>query len=540
MKDGQWVSSAATTNMARLHVLSDLHLETGLSHLEGYTLPDCDIVVAAGDIHADPEAAVKWLAALGKPTVYVLGNHELWRQHDPSPVPPLPDFVDSIALAREAAQGTEVHVLENDSVVLSGVRFLGTTLWADFGQGRLYNAVKSMNGGWRLRNYAAVGAQSFYGDPANKKIVDAIQRDDPESIERGAFHPRIAHVLHERALAFLNKTLSEDFSGRTVVVTHMAPHYDSLVRAGLNARFLDRVHWFEPERDAPLHRVAEYASDLTGLLRWNAWRIDLWVHGHIHAPLDYAVRGVRVVCNPAGYEFWSVAGFRTDMLVQPEDGLVDCLHRDLEPVLEELEAILAEAREISRVLSDTQTVTQRCVQVVFRQLCRRFTDIASDAFARASSQLGDQCGRGAWNFPRLISDDVVQLPNPQLPLDGINVSDLNNAVTERASGREALAQMSAAIDALSAYPTAVERTRLLVQARVSAVVEAIHAAGGTVIVTGPIIRPDWHFLPPSLHATLHVKGVPPDKRDEWVSRTDNIANPGGVPREVLIELPFDD
>lgn len=532
--------SEAKASLPRLHVLSDLHLETGLSHLEGYTPPDCDIVVAAGDIHADPREAIMWLAALGKPVVYVLGNHEFWRVPDPSPVPPLPDFVDTIAAAREAAQGTDVHVLENDAIVLSRVRFLGTTLWADFGQGRLYNAVESRYGGWRLRNYAAIGAASFYRDPVNKKVVEAIQRDNPDSVEREAFHPRIAHTLHERAVKFLNKALSEDFNGPTVVVTHMAPHYDSLVRAGLNARFLERGHWVEPERDAPLHRVAEYASDLTGLLRWNACHIDLWVHGHIHAPLDYAVCGVRVVCNPAGYQSWPVVGFRADMLVQPEDGLVDCLRSDLEPILEELDAIRLEAGQVSRVLSDTQTVTQRCVQVVFRQLCRRFTDIAFDSFARASSQLGDRCGRGAWNFPRLISGEAVQLPNPQLPLDGLNVSDSSNTFSAKASGREALAQMSAAIDSLSAYPTAVERTRLLVQARVSAVVEAIHAAGGTVVVTGPITRSSWHCLPRMLHATLHVKGVPPDKRNEWVIRADNIANPDGLPREVLIEFRFDD
>jgi len=27
----------------------------------------------------------------------------------------------------------------------------------------------------------------------------------------------------------------------------------------------------------------------------------LWIHGHTHDSFDYAVNGVRVVCNPRGY-----------------------------------------------------------------------------------------------------------------------------------------------------------------------------------------------------------------------------------------------
>ncbi|MNN61383.1 hypothetical protein D3C81_1766140 [compost metagenome] len=29
---------------------------------------------------------------------------------------------------------------------------------------------------------------------------------------------------------------------------------------------------------------------------------DLWVHGHMHASLDYRVQDCRVVCNPCGYK----------------------------------------------------------------------------------------------------------------------------------------------------------------------------------------------------------------------------------------------
>ena len=42
-----------------------------------------------------------------------------------------------------------------------------------------------------------------------------------------------------------------------------------------------------------------YASDLSGLIAARA--PDLWVHGHVHARLDYCVGVTRTVCNPRGH-----------------------------------------------------------------------------------------------------------------------------------------------------------------------------------------------------------------------------------------------
>jgi len=64
----------------KLHLLSDLHLETG-----PYEIPadlEYDILIAAGDISSSVEQSVSWLAAIGKPVIYVLGNHERWGDAD--------------------------------------------------------------------------------------------------------------------------------------------------------------------------------------------------------------------------------------------------------------------------------------------------------------------------------------------------------------------------------------------------------------------------------------------------------------------------
>jgi hypothetical protein len=59
----------------------------------------------------------------------VLGNHEFYGQR-------WPEHVENV---REQAHGSPVHVLENDSVIIHGVRFLGATLSTSFrlyGEGR--------------------------------------------------------------------------------------------------------------------------------------------------------------------------------------------------------------------------------------------------------------------------------------------------------------------------------------------------------------------------------------------------------------------
>jgi hypothetical protein len=51
-----------------------------------------------------------------------LGNHEFYGQK-------IPKLIDEI---KEVAQGSNVHVLENQSVEIGDVVFLGATLWTDF------------------------------------------------------------------------------------------------------------------------------------------------------------------------------------------------------------------------------------------------------------------------------------------------------------------------------------------------------------------------------------------------------------------------
>ena len=102
----------------KLNILSDLHLGQGVVESPRN---EADVVVLAGDI-ARPEQAVAWASGLGKPVLYVPGNHEF--------------YGGSIAATtnqlKALCAGSPVRVLDDDEAIIGDVRFLGSTLWTDF------------------------------------------------------------------------------------------------------------------------------------------------------------------------------------------------------------------------------------------------------------------------------------------------------------------------------------------------------------------------------------------------------------------------
>jgi predicted phosphodiesterase len=201
--------------------------------------------VLAGDI-ARPKAAMAWAASLGKPVVYVPGNHEFYGG----------SLEGTVAELRRLAAGTPIHVLDNEALVLEGVRFLGSTLWSDF----------------MLRGPGEAKAAAM-------REAERLIRDF-ERIE--AFTPERSAALFARNAAWLERMLREPHEGPTVVVTHHAPSPMSIhprfAGSLLNGCFVSDAERLVDER-----------------------RCALWIHGHTHDSFDYRLNGARVLCNPRGY-----------------------------------------------------------------------------------------------------------------------------------------------------------------------------------------------------------------------------------------------
>ncbi len=254
----------------KLAVMSDLHLSVA-----PFVPPstDADLIVLAGDI-ARPDAAMAWARGLGKPVLYVPGNHEFYGG----------TLAGTVRRLKELASGSSVVVLDNEVVVIDGVRFVGSTLWTDFATYAEYVDDE-------VRRASERAALAIVRDFSRIRSAD-----DSDAL----FSPVTCAEQFARNSAWLASVLDRPFDGPSVVITHHAPSLRSI-----HPRFAG----------SPIN--ACFVSDAEGLM--GRERVDLWIHGHTHDSFDYVVRGTRVVCNPRGYRQGGVdenPAFRPELVIE--------------------------------------------------------------------------------------------------------------------------------------------------------------------------------------------------------------------------------
>ena len=119
----------------KIQLLSDLHFEVDPS-FKPTPAPGADLLILAGDIGARPDTPMaghgapdwhltRFSPVLGHwpvPVIYLPGNHEYDGQ----------DFDECNAALRDLADALGFIWLERESIVIAGIRFIGTTLWSDF------------------------------------------------------------------------------------------------------------------------------------------------------------------------------------------------------------------------------------------------------------------------------------------------------------------------------------------------------------------------------------------------------------------------
>ena len=209
-----------------------------------------DVVVLAGDVHVK-DRGLRWIIdqKFGCPVLYVLGNHEFYREK-------FPGLIDKL---KQDAKGTNVRVLDNDSAEIGEYRFFGCTLWSDM---------------------------ELLGDQHASSIAAADTMNDYRLIRLSKTYRRLApsdtKAWHFRSVRKLTEFLVRSDPARTIVVTHHAPSIRSIV---------DRY------RADPVS--AAFASNMDDLILEHQPR--LWIHGHTHESFDYEIGKTRVVCNPRGY-----------------------------------------------------------------------------------------------------------------------------------------------------------------------------------------------------------------------------------------------
>jgi len=420
----------------RIHLISDLHLDTG-----PYVIPediDFDVLVVAGDIDENPARGVEFLktASRGKPSVFVLGNHDVWHEcpksfFDRAPNPPIP-FTDKLAQWRAAVEGVEnLHLLENESVVIGDTRFLGCTLWTSYAGGSIDHMVIAKAS---VRDYLYIGAGDWF-DTHPGVIEDYFSRF-PQDCDREQglrnfnaswsrnFHPVIAADLHRQSMAFLKQQLQEEGDWQqTVVVTHHVPSWEVLTAGGLvrlpveKLASLDHIevvrgrtlHFSRMDRDGSgTYRLGCYASPLNSFLRHECGDV-VWMHGHTHAHTDIAIGQCRVVCNPRGYsrgaEYGndpSSVGFDERFVVDTADGVMPILNAHIDRAIETLKAHADQLKALRPHVNHRTPAIRESV----RERAQRFGELVYTLFQETASEVHDATGCDGFHLP----GKVLHLP----------------------------------------------------------------------------------------------------------------------------------
>jgi predicted phosphohydrolase len=232
----------------KIKLESDIHIEFQ-SHKPD--LEDIDVYIIAGDL-GQFKNEKKWLIELtdkypSVDIVVVAGNHSYYQSNIESVNRKLKELSD---------QHNRMHYLQNDSVVINGIRFIASTMWTDFNKSNPLDMHDAQNG---MNDYKC------------------IRCNNGES----RFTPHHAVRLHKEAKEYIFKTLEESEED-TIVVTHHKPFVT-------NNNYLSSA--FEVE--------------LRGDLIESRKPPILWFSGHDHASLsklfDTSNGVVHFISNPLGY-----------------------------------------------------------------------------------------------------------------------------------------------------------------------------------------------------------------------------------------------
>ena len=245
----------------KIQVISDLHQEFGITELD---VKQADLVILAGDTNLGIKG-IEWLKKQIKhtPVIYILGNHEYYKGSYPK----------TLNKIREAAQDSNIFVLENESLELGGIRFHGATLWTDF---------------------------SLFGNPVTYGMLCQGKMNDYKMIRRDPSYSKMRSIdtfkLHQQSRKWLEESLASS-STRNIVITHHAPSKQSI-----------------PEAYKEDYLSAAYASDLEDLVL--KYQPEYWIHGHIHTPACYNIGTTKVICNPHGYINEKYNGYERELIIE--------------------------------------------------------------------------------------------------------------------------------------------------------------------------------------------------------------------------------
>lgn len=259
----------------RIAICSDLHLEFG--HIDLSNTNNAEVLILSGDVLLgdylkdfpdgyDNSAIVssrqmkawrfreflKDCATEFPHVVYVAGNHEFYHGNLYQVIKVIQQECDNIP---------NLHFLEDRTVSINGVKFVGATLWTD------------------CNNADSITLFDLSKFMADFKII----RNDRAGYRK--WTPEDSVLKHRDSLRFIKSVVANAGTDTpVVVVTHHAPSFQSVSEIYKDDHYIN----------------GGYMTELSEFILDNQ-NIALWTHGHMHNKSDYLIGSTRVICNPRGY-----------------------------------------------------------------------------------------------------------------------------------------------------------------------------------------------------------------------------------------------
>lgn len=259
---------------------SDMHLnchaKAGVKLWEPASDPTKDrktALILAGDIWEGTRclmhAEESWMAKLAERYRYVicvLGNHDYWGEN-------LTKFPTKFKNMLKDLHLNNVYLLDNETINLEGVRFVGGTMWTDFNNLDPFTL-------WRAKDYMNDYRYIRVGDNYRKLLSDDIVRE------------------HRKArFEIFNNAKKDENTRKIVCVTHHSPSFQSMGEQ------------FKHVGDANGYYHSELGNEIVDT------EIDYWIHGHTHNPTDYMIGNTRIINNATGYYPFESTLYEPDFLI---------------------------------------------------------------------------------------------------------------------------------------------------------------------------------------------------------------------------------
>lgn len=235
----------------KVKILSDLHIE---SHRFDYDYGGEDLVVLAGDIDTHNQHDYL-LDKIKVPTVFVLGNHELY----------FGSMEDCAYYFTEQEETRDnFYWLHNTWKVIDNVAIFGGMMCTDFS----------------YDNNLGLG-KAVAQDSINDFRFSWTIQDHLGEFELFKNHLRCFLVATEGM--------------RRIVVSHFMPH-----PAGISQQY----------KGSALNSY--FCRDMREYMGWEG----LWIYGHTHAGSDFMEGDTRVISNPRGYRGERIEPYNSQLIVE--------------------------------------------------------------------------------------------------------------------------------------------------------------------------------------------------------------------------------